>query len=68
MAETTATSELTVVGSSTSDYESATQEAVRAAARTIRGIRLAQVVSLAAVVAEDAVVEYRATVALSVAR
>ena len=67
MAQTPASSTVTVVGCSTKDYESATAAAVRDAARTIRGIRAAEVVSLSAVVDEDDVVEYRATVALSVA-
>jgi flavin-binding protein dodecin len=66
MARTPAASELTVVGSSTEGYESATAAAVHDAARTIRGIRAAEVVSLSALVDEDDVVEYRATVSLSV--
>jgi flavin-binding protein dodecin len=66
MAQTTAGSGIVVVGSSSEDYASATEAAVREASRTIRGIRAAEVVSLCAVVADDRVVEYRATVALTV--
>jgi flavin-binding protein dodecin len=66
MAETPAASGITVVGSSPQDYASATEAAVREASRTIRNIRAVEVVSLCAVVADDRVVEYRATVALSV--
>ena len=68
MARIRASSELTVVGSSSEDYEGATAAAVRDAARTIRGIRAAEIVSLSAVVDDDDVVEYRATVLLSLAR
>lgn len=65
MAETASAPPITVVGSSPRGYARATEAAVCEAARTIRGIRRAEVVSLAAVVAEDRVVEYRATVALT---
>lgn len=64
MARTTA-APLTVVGSSTESYTQATEDAVRKASRTIRGIRAADVVSLSAVVDEQRIVEYRATVRLS---
>jgi flavin-binding protein dodecin len=53
---------ITVVGTSPESFAKAAEVAVREAAKTLRGIRGADVVSMTVKVENDQVVEYRTTV------
>lgn len=54
-----------VVGCSPHGWEEAAKEAVREAAKTIRGIRGVEIVGATGVVKNGEIVEYRATVKIS---
>jgi flavin-binding protein dodecin len=53
---------VTIIGSSPESFAKAADAAVREAAKTLRGISGAQVVSMSAVVDGDHISEYRTTV------
>jgi flavin-binding protein dodecin len=53
---------VTIIGSSPESFAKAADAAVREAAKTLRGISGAQVVSMSAVVEGDHISEYRTTV------
>jgi len=53
---------VTIIGSSTEGFAEAAATAVSEAARTLRGITGADVVSMSAVVQNDRITEYRTTV------
>jgi flavin-binding protein dodecin len=53
---------ITIIGSSPESFAKAADAAVREAAKTVRGITGADVVSMSAVVEEDHISEYRTTV------
>ena len=53
---------VTIIGSSPESFAKAADAAVREAAKTIRGITGADVVSMSAVVEGDRITEYRTTV------
>ena len=53
---------VTIIGSSPESFAKAADAAVQEAARTIRGIKGADVVSMSAVVEDDRISEYRTTV------
>ena len=53
---------ITIIGSSPESFAKAADEAVREAAKTVRGIHGAQVVSMSAVVENERISEYRTTV------
>jgi flavin-binding protein dodecin len=57
-------SAITVVGASPENFTRAAEAAIEEAARTVKGIRAAEVVRLSTVVNDDRVVEYRAAVIL----
>ena len=58
---------ITVIGSSPEGFAEAAQSAVEQAARTLRGISGADVVSMSAVVEGDRITEYRTTVNIAFA-
>ena len=58
---------ITVIGSSPDGFAEAAQSAVEQAARTLRGISGADVVSMSAVVEGDRITEYRTTVNIAFA-
>ena len=53
---------VTIIGSSNESFAKAADAAVREAAKTLRGISGADVVSMSAVVEGDRITEYRTTV------
>jgi flavin-binding protein dodecin len=53
---------VTIIGSSTESFAQAAAVAVEEAAKTLRGITGADVVSMSAVVQNDRITEYRTTV------
>jgi flavin-binding protein dodecin len=53
---------ITIIGSSPESFAKAADAAVREAARTVRGITGADVISMSAVVEGDRISEYRTTV------
>jgi len=53
---------ITVIGSSPESFAKAADAAVREAAKTVRGIHGAHVVSMSAVVEGDRITQYRTTV------
>jgi dodecin len=53
---------VTIIGSSPESFAKAADAAVQEAAKTIRGIKGADVVSMSAVVENDRISEYRTTV------
>jgi dodecin len=53
---------ITIIGSSPESFAKAADAAVREAARTVRGITGAHVISMSAVVEGDRISEYRTTV------
>ena len=53
---------ITIIGSSPESFAKAADAAVREAAKTVRGITGAHVVSMSAVVEGDRIAEYRTTV------
>ncbi len=53
---------VTIIGSSNESFAKAADAAVREAAKTLRGISGADVVSMSAVVEGDRIAEYRTTV------
>ena len=58
---------VTIIGSSSEGFAEATATAVAEAAKTLRGITGAQVVSMSAVVENDRITEYRTTVNIAFA-
>ena len=56
---------VTIIGSSPESFAKAADAAVQEAAKTLRGIHGAQVVSMSAVVQNDKIAEYRTTVNIS---
>ena len=58
---------VTIIGSSTEGFAEAAAAAVAEAAKTLRGISGAQVVSMSAVVENDRITEYRTTVNIAFA-
>ena len=53
---------VTIIGSSTESFAKAADAAVQEAAKTLRGITGADVISMSAVVENDRISEYRTTV------
>jgi flavin-binding protein dodecin len=53
---------VTIIGSSPESFEKAADVAVQEAAKTLRGIKGADVISMSAVVENDRITEYRTTV------
>jgi dodecin len=53
---------VTIIGSSPESFAKAAEAAVQEAAKTLRGITGADVVSMSAVVENDRITQYRATV------
>ena len=58
---------VTIIGSSPESFAKAADAAVQEAARTIRGITGADVVSMSAVVGNDRITEYRTTLNIAFA-
>jgi dodecin len=58
---------ITVIGSSPESFAKAADAAVQEAAKTVRGISGAQVVSMSAVVEGDRITEFRTTVHIAFA-
>ena len=58
---------VTIIGSSPESFAKAADAAVREAAKTVRGIHGAHVVSMSAVVEDDHISEYRTTVDIAFA-
>jgi dodecin len=58
---------ITVIGSSPESFAKAADAAVQEAAKTVRGISGAQVVSMSAVVEGDQITEFRTTVHIAFA-
>jgi flavin-binding protein dodecin len=58
---------VTIIGSSTESFAQAAAAAVEEAAKTLRGITGADVVSMSAVVQNDRITEYRTTVNIAFA-
>lgn len=58
---------VTIIGSSTQGFAEAAASAVEEAAKTLRGISGADVVSMSAVVEGDRITEYRTTVNIAFA-
>ena len=56
---------VTIIGNSPDGFAEAAQQAVQEAARTIRGITGADVVSMSCEVEDDRITEYRTTVNIS---
>jgi len=56
---------ITIIGSSTESFAKAADAAVQEAAKTVRGINGAHVVSMSAVVENDRISQYRTTVNIS---
>ena len=59
------TKNIEVVGESPDGWEAAVREAVKEAAKTVRGIMRVKVLSLTAVVEEDKITMYRARVKIT---
>ena len=58
---------ITVIGSSPESFAKAAEAAVQEAAKTLRGISGADVISMSAVVENDRITEYRTTVNIAFA-
>ena len=58
---------ITIIGSSPESFAKAADAAVQEAAKTVRGITGADVVSMSALVEDDHITEYRTTVNIAVA-
>jgi flavin-binding protein dodecin len=58
---------ITVIGSSPESFAKAAEAAVQEAAKTLRGITGADVISMSAVVENDTISEYRTTVNIAFA-
>jgi len=58
---------ITIIGSSPESFAKAAEAAVQEAARTLRGISGADVVSMSAVVENDRITQYRTTVNIAFA-
>jgi flavin-binding protein dodecin len=58
---------ITVIGSSPESFAKAAEAAVQEAAKTVRGIHGAQVVSMSAEVEDDRITSYRTTVHIAFA-
>ena len=58
---------VTIIGSSPESFAKAADAAVQEAAKTVRGIRGAHVVSMSAIVENDHISEYRTTVDIAFA-
>ena len=58
---------VTIIGSSPESFAKAADNAVREAAKTLRGITGADVVSMSATVEDDHIAEYRTTVNIAFA-
>ncbi|MGB2953576.1 MAG: dodecin family protein [Gaiellaceae bacterium] len=58
---------ITIIGSSSESFAKAAEAAVQEAAKTLRGIHGADVVSMSAVVENDRITEFRTTVNIAFA-